>query len=549
MNETELQQLTKEIIKELENDGESEYLERKTSDSRFFGEYISALSNGACLRNKDFGYLIFGIDDKNQVVGTELKKANLERVGIKTKFKPKNDYLCYSFSYQNKPIILVKIPSSKGEPTLYNEKAYVRIGEDKTSLKNLSSEQIRKIYNSSIDWSALTSDSATINDLDEFALKKAREKFKEKRENSSYLKEIDTWDNKTFLSKAGVMINEKITNAALILLGKRESIQYLKNYSNAEISWRLETIEENAYEHFYPPFLLSTSELWKRIRNTKYKLFPANELLSREVNKYDEETILEAIYNCIAHQDYFLNSRIIVREKADKLIFENAGNFFSGKAEDYVTGEKIAYNHRNLCLTNAMVNFGMIDKIGFGIRKMFLGQRNKYFPLPDYNKSTKETVVLEIYGRVIDEKFSQILMDKTDLDLRSIIALDKVQKNNPLTNEEVNLLKKQNLLEGRKPNYFIAAEIASITNQKERYIKNKAFDNNHYKAMILQFINKYKKAYRKEIDELIIDKLSEILTFEEKKRKVTNLLYEMSKKDKSIKNLGTNRNPLWVKNE
>jgi len=49
----------------------------------------------------------------------------------------------------------------------------------------------------------------------------------------------------------------------------------------------------------------------------------------------DGELILEALHNCIAHQDYTLCSRIVVTEKVDRLIFENAGNFFDGKPEEH----------------------------------------------------------------------------------------------------------------------------------------------------------------------------------------------------------------------
>ncbi len=544
MTEIELPQLLIELLTEIKNDGESECLERKISDTRFFGEYVSAISNGDCLQNKDFGYLIFGVNEKNEIVGTEIKRGELERAGIKTKIQPKIDYTCHNIVDQNRSIILVKIPAAKGEPTLYNGKSYVRIGEDKTSLSNLSPEQIKKIYNSTTDWSAQTSDTATIDDLDEVALKKAREKFKERRENSRFLKEIDGWDNKTFLNKSEVLINGKITNAALLLLGKRESRNHLKNHNVAEITWGLETIEEKAYEHFYPPFLLSTSEIWQRIRNTKYKLFPAHELLAREVNKYDEETVLEALYNCIAHQDYFLNCRIILTEKADRLVFISAGSFFEGKAEDYATGKKIAQKYRNQFLVNAMVNLGMIDKRGYGINKMFVGQKNKFFPLPDYHKSTKESVVLEIYGRIIDEKFSQILMEKTDLDLQTIIALDKVQKKTLPTDEEAKLLKKQKLMGGRKPNYFLSAEIAKLANQKERHIRNRAFDDQYYKDMILKYLNTYNEGSRENIDELLLGKLSEALSQEQRKRKINNLLNAM-RANGLIRNHGTNRNPIW----
>ena len=74
------------------------------------------------------------------------------------------------------------------------------------------------------------------------------------------------------------------------------------------------------YEHFGVPMLLNTAKVMQRIRNIKYKFFPDNELLATTVNKYETRSILEALHNCIAHQDYSLHSRIIVTEKVDRLI-------------------------------------------------------------------------------------------------------------------------------------------------------------------------------------------------------------------------------------
>ena len=44
---------------------EKRFLEFKSNyqDADKLGRYISALSNGACLENLDFGYLYFGVDD------------------------------------------------------------------------------------------------------------------------------------------------------------------------------------------------------------------------------------------------------------------------------------------------------------------------------------------------------------------------------------------------------------------------------------------------------------------------------------------------------
>ena len=65
--------------------GETEWLEMKTNISESHasitydrvGEYISGLSNGACVHYKDFGYLVLGVQDETwEIVGTNLRMKN-----------------------------------------------------------------------------------------------------------------------------------------------------------------------------------------------------------------------------------------------------------------------------------------------------------------------------------------------------------------------------------------------------------------------------------------------------------------------------------------
>lgn len=54
-------------------EAETEWLEFKSNhvSNQDIGEYISALSNGAALKGRPFGYLIFGVDDKmHEVIST-----------------------------------------------------------------------------------------------------------------------------------------------------------------------------------------------------------------------------------------------------------------------------------------------------------------------------------------------------------------------------------------------------------------------------------------------------------------------------------------------
>ncbi|MFN8347398.1 MAG: putative DNA binding domain-containing protein [Spirosomataceae bacterium] len=326
------------------------------------GEYISAMSNGATIANKPFGYLVWGVEDETLTVkGTNFTFENAKQGGnqdleffIRNYLYPKINFEIFEFDYVEKHIVLLRIPSAKGEPTHFQKKAFIRIGSNKTDLRN-HPNYVRIIYNSQEDWSAKIVAQASINDLDIDALKTAREKFKEKSSSTSFYNEVDNWDEATFLDKAKITINGKITNTAIILLGKEESSHYLSP-AIAEVTWKLET-EEKAYEHFGTPLLLNTTKVLQNIRNVKYKFFPDNELLSTTVNKYDTRSILEAMHNCIAHQDYSLHSRILVTEKIDKLIFSNAGSFFEGNPDEYSDGEKTPEKYRNYWLANAMVNW------------------------------------------------------------------------------------------------------------------------------------------------------------------------------------------------
>ena len=174
-----------------------------------------------------------------------------------------------------------------------------------------------------------------------------------------------------------------------------------------------------------------------------------------------------------------------------------------------------------------MVNLGMIDRLGYGIHTMYLAQRNRFFPLPDYLLSQRNKVVLQIYGHSIDLNYSKLLIERRDLPLDLVVLLDRVQKKLSITDHAAAVLKKERLIEGRKPNYYVAANVAEITNDKASYIKNRAFDDEHYKKMIESFLDKFKKAGRKDIEELILPKLSDVLSETQKKDKVKNLLQAM----------------------
>ena len=545
----------KSLIDELLLKGkELEWLEFKqgdATDAQRLGKYISGLANAANYNNVSFGYLVFGIKNETlDIVGTNYNYLNKKEKGseldfyIRRNLNPSIHFQYFVCDYEGNRLEIFKIPAAQNIPVSFENETYTRVSSSLTELKKYP-DRMRAILNSHIDWSAEIVPNATLEDLDAYAIQKAREIYKEKNKNKSFYKEIDNWSNEVFLDKLKVTINGKVTNTALILLGKSEA-SHLLSPKVAQITWKLDT-EEKAYEHFSMPLFLAVNDVLAKIRNVNYKFFPTNQLISIEVPKYDNESILEALNNCIAHQDYSLNSRIIVTEKINKLIFENASGFFEGNAEDYFLGEKTPKNYRNKWLVEAMVNLNMIDSMGYGIFKMLKSQKERYFPLPDYSKSKGSEVILEIYGHSIDENYSKLLIEKkNDLSTTEVILLDKVQKKQMIEKDAATLLKKKNLIEGRYPSIYIASHIAEVTNAKADYIRNRGFDDAYYKKMILDFITEYGKATKEDLDKLILDKLSQVLDEQQKKNKLRNLIYAMHNKDKTIVNKGSTRKPVWI---
>ncbi|MBI2354302.1 MAG: putative DNA binding domain-containing protein [Deltaproteobacteria bacterium] len=554
MNTTELHALLDRLRAEPH---ETEWLEFKANryESQTLGEYISALANSAGLLGKPRAYLVFGVQDgTHEVIGTTFDPAAEKGKGnqplplwLSLGLHPNVGFEIHPFDYRGKRVVLFEIHPAFDRPVKFYGTAFIRDGSSKTELAKYP-EKERRIWQLRIDWSAQICAQATLTDLDEAAIAKARHEYKTKF--PAKIAEVDAWDDATFLNKAKVTIRGEITNAALLLLGKPESSTLLTP-SVARISWILknERNEELDYEHFGPPFILNVDKVLARIRNLNVRELPSGTLFPIELTQYDPWVIREALNNCIAHQDYGLRGRINVVETPDSLLLGNLGGFLPGSVETVIRQDAPSELYRNPFLAEAMVNLNLIDTQGGGIKRMFLTQRRRFFPLPDYDLSQHERVAVTIRGRILDERFTRLLMERTDLDLGTIMLLDRVQKRYPISRDEHRLLKKAALVEGRYPHLIIAAKVAAAAGDKARYIRERGFNTRYYQDMIVDLIKEQQPVTREDIDRLLLDKLPEVLTEEQKRKKIHNLLFELGGRQGRIRNAGSRRYPQWVLND
>ncbi len=500
---------------------------------------------------KPEGWLIFGVTDKppRQVCGTNYRSQRPALDRLKQEIaQHTNNHISFieihEIAFSASRIIMFQIPPAlRGMPTSWKGHLYGRAGE---SIGPLSIHEIEQIRRQTVleDWSAQICHEATVNDLDPNAISFARQEYKQK--HPSLAEEVEQWDDITFLNKAKINIRGNITRAGIILLGKPESEPFIEP-AIARITWILKDShgEEKDYRHFTPPMILAVDEVFSRIRNLTYRYLPNFSLFPTEISQYDPWVIREILHNCIAHQDYTQRGRINVVEEAESLIFTNLGDFLPGSVEEVIKSDAPPELYRNRFLAEAMVNLNMIDSIGSGIRRMFIKQRQRNFPMPDYTLHHLGRVKVRLLGKVLDERYTRMLIAKTDLDLMDVIALDKVQKRKPLSQREFKSLKSKEMVEGRRPNLYVASKIAAVTETKAEYIKQRAFDKKHFKKLVIEYLSEYKEARRKELDRLLIEKLSDVLSEKQKKRYVTNLLQEM-RLERTLQVEGSTRWARWL---
>lgn len=539
MTEQELQQYIRQRYPE--ENARCEWKEMKNLKNSFNGkEGNDVLSYVSAIANMDGGDLVIGVHDKTlEIVGTDTYNYDKQKAILRLTERCVNlsteDLYIDEFITDdtNRKVWVIHIPKHLPKrPVFAHNKAWQRI-ED--SLVEMTTERMSTILDEPIfsetDWSAQIVSDATIDDLDEVAIAKARMMFKKVHSRIPEA-EVNAWTVETFLSKCGIMKNGGITRAAIILLGKYESAFKLRP-AVVQVTWTRRDEKQDVvdYEHFTVPFILTVDEILSKIENLTMREMPGGTLFPDTMKQYDDYTIREALHNCIAHQDYTMQQRINFVENPTYLYYSNAGSFIPGTLENALTNEEPQAYFRNECLCRAMVDFNMIDTVSRGIKKMFNEQWRRHFPMPDYEIDAKNRKVsVRIYGNEINKQYTNLLKTNDSLTLWDCISLDAVQKGRTIHEDVAQNLLNRGLIEGEAPNYTISLGIAKATNQLQGYTKQKGLDKEKMKQMILQYLKNAGTdgAKRDSIYEYIKDVMPQVKTHEQQLRLLGDILSALS---------------------
>lgn len=528
-----------EKIRKMIIDFEDEVVEFKEARTNYsfkdIGKYFSALGNEANIRGFKEAWLIFGVTNKKEIVGTAYRQdgnlQNLKKEIVGGTNERATFMEIYEVNMDGHRIVAFQIPpATRGIPRTWNGAAYAREDENISPLPMDKVDLIRSQVG--VDWSKEIVEGATFEDLDPEAVRYARELFIKKQNSAKKSTDmLVKMSDVEILNKAGILIKGKITNTALILLGKEES-SYLFDGFIPRITWTLYngngTVK--AYEHFDMPLLLAVDRVYSKIRNEKYRYIAGQQtLFPDETYQYEADVVKEVLNNCIAHSNYQLRGKINLEEFEDRLVFINEGNFIPETVERALEeGYKPPY-YRNTFLCRAMVNLYMIDTNSMGIPMMYQIQKEKCFPLPTYDLNDPNRVKVTLYGKVLDKNYTQLLHANADLDLSTVFLLDKVQKKEVISKESYLKLKKQELVEGRYPHIYVSYKVANIVGQQTDYVKNKGLSNDVYKQIIINALETMERASVTELKEILLGALPAVLNDRQQSKKVSNILQAMKR--------------------
>ena len=453
---------------------ENEWVEFKRNfhDEDEIGERISAIANSACIDNKSFGYLIFGIsDDNHEVLGTTFC-PKLKMIG-KNEFEnwliqnltPHIDFRIYEFNYEGKHVAMFEIPAADNQPVDYKKIAYIRVGSITRKLSDFPDKE-RKIWRKDLPAPFETGiaiknlvasdiirllDTQTYFDLMQQPYPTTQDAVIERLiSDDIVVQELRGGYGITNLG--GVLLAKDLNNFPTLSRKIVRVIQY-------EGKNKLKTLKDISFPKGYA---VGFMELINYINSQLPTNEEIGEALRTQVRMYPEIAIRELVANSLIHQDFWITGTATMIELySDRIEFSNAGI-------PLITPIRFIdeYRSRNEKVASLMRRMNICEEKGSGIDKVIFNCELYQLPAPDFIQS-------QVHMRVILYAYKQLrYMNKGDK-LRAVYqhACLKWVSNDAMTNQS---LRERFHIEDH--NYSIASRLIKEA-LNENYIKEENAEN------------------------------------------------------------------------
>ena len=408
-------------------------------------------------------------------------------------------------------VLVIEVPSRPiGMIFKFEDVALMRVGEE---LKPMSDEVYLKIIEEKEpDFSQKICREVTLDDLDDEAIKILRHKYSVKQNNPSFL----TLPKEQILSDLDLITNDGVTNAAVILLGKKDVLKRVFPQAAVMLEYR-NTEGQITFDNrtkYDEPFYIMIEKLWHDIdlRNGKFQVAEGPYIF--DIPYFNEEVIREAINNAIAHRDYRRNSETVIKQYPRKLVITNAGGFPVGVTiENLLT---VPSTPRNRLLADVLSKTGIVERSGQGIDKIFKNTLSEGKQQPDYSRSDNFHVELALSATITNRAFAlfidseqQRLPEEQKLSVFEIMALSAILNGNgsDIKKEIIQSLLNRGLIEKRGKTrgtyYILSRNYYEIAGDISDYAKKTEWNTNQAASVIIPHLIKFQKAKMKDFVDLL----------------------------------------------
>lgn len=540
--------MTLEELKKLIENHESERVELKEWKGSIpfdghekFESRQCVLGYCVAIGNEGGGYLIIGVNDRKEIIGTSAQFADDAKKKIYDKTEQKIEIEeIYDGGHK---VIVVTIPGRMiGRLLKFGHVPLMRVHD---SLEVMSDqEQARILLEGQDDFSAKICKNSSIDSLDETALARLRELYVQKNPSTR----IDGQSDERLLQDLGLMKGAGVTNAGVILLGKKEFLdEYL---AQAEICFeyrnRSEDIQFVDRVNYRKPFILAAQEIWDKIYSRQQMHQIQQGLFRTNIPAYNEEVFREALFNAVCHRDYAQQGSIYIKQAPEYLEISNPGGLpFGVTVENIVTAQSTPRN-RLLAESFGRIFLG-VERSGQGADKIFRNTIEEGKGSPDYSLSDNYSVVLRISAMLQDENFikyiDKVVNEKGILiSMSDLLLLEKIRNGDKegITLSTAKHLLTQGLIElhgkTRGAQYVLSTKYYSHIGRLGERTRRIGLSRDKCKELILEHLRKHKKGDREEFLQIFP---------ELKPKDITNMLTEL-RLDGKIRNTGKGRWSVWV---
>lgn len=262
-------------------------------------------------------------------------------------------------------VVVFTVPSRPiGVPVAYKGTYWMRGGED---LVVMTSDLLKRIFDEAVpDFSAEICPKASFKDLDAKTIDELRLRWLRKSGNES----LKNLSDEQLLADAELIVNGKITYAALIMLGTRQALGH--HLAQAEVIFEYRSSEASGpaqqRKEYTQGFLSFIDDLWNTINLRNDLQHFRDGFYVWDIPTFNESVAREAILNALCHRDYRLPGSIFVRQYARRLEIVSPGGFPAG-----ITPENFLWRQspRNRRIARVAANCGLVERAGQGINLMF----------------------------------------------------------------------------------------------------------------------------------------------------------------------------------